>query len=122
MTNRRSDYDKESQSNFDSGIWIKIKHWLSGNYHILFNLIFIIILFTGIYFLSKHDVERIRQQELNWTTNDSTFVEKQDDLYIYHRMIDGGEYYFITNHKHGKFKINQIIPVVKNSDTIKIPE
>lgn len=62
----------------------------------------------------------IKQRELDWTINDSTFVKKQDNLYIYRRTIEDDEYYFITNHQLGRLKMEQYVPVAKNPTTIKI--
>lgn len=41
----------------------------------------------------KEHTEKHNQLEYEWTTGDSTFVDKIDNIYIYKRYIDGRQFY-----------------------------
>lgn len=103
----------------ETGFWSTIKDWISWNYDVIIKCVIAILIIVGMYTCSRRDMEHIHQRELDWTTNDSTFVKKQDNLYIYRRVIEDDEYYFITNHQPGRLKMEQYVPVTKNLTTIK---
>lgn len=118
------DYDKNYKTN--TGFWSTIKDWIRWNYDVIIKYAIVILIivgaFVGAYTSVRGDMKHTNQRELDWTINDSTFVTKQDNLYIYRRTIEDGEYYFITNHQPGRLKTEQYVPVTKNLTTIKITQ
>lgn len=89
-------------------IWIGIFDWLLRI--IMAGLIFFALF--GVYKCTRADIERTKQQEIEWTTGDSTFVKKQDGYYIYRREIEGHKYY-LYKHKdqYGHLINDQYVPV-----------
>jgi len=56
--------------------------------------ILIICLIVGVVLIgSKECSSKHSQLEYEWTTGDSTFVDKIDNIYIYKRYIDGKQFY-----------------------------
>mgnify|MGYP007032360932 CR=1 FL=1 len=115
------EYNNNYKTN--TSFWSTIKDWISWNYDVIIKILIAMLLIIGMYTCAHRDMEHINQRELDWTINDSTFVTKQDNLYIYRRTIEDEEYYFITNHQPGRLKMEQYIPVTKkNQNTVNITE
>lgn len=49
---------------------------------IIVKILIIILVIVGMAKCLKCNVEQTKQQEIEWTTGDSTFVKKQDGFYI----------------------------------------
>ena len=58
----------------------------------------LLLAIIGVSKCTRSDIERAKQQEIEWTTGDSTFVKKQDGYYIYRREIEDHKYY-LYKHK-----------------------
>ena len=102
----------------ETGFWSTTKDWICRNYDVIIKCVIAILIIVGVYTCTRKDITNINQRELDWTINDSTFVKKQDNLYIYRRTIEDDEYYFITNHQPGRLKMEQYIPVTKKNQNI----
>ena len=71
----------------------------------------------GVYKCTRSDIERARQQEIEWTAGDSTFVKKQDGYYIYRREIEGHKYYLYKHkNEYGHLVNDQYVPVNSCTD------
>lgn len=67
---------------------------------------------AGIAKCTQYDIQRAKQQEIEWTTGDSTFVKKQDGYYIYRREIEGHKYYLYKEKNEYDQLVNvQYVPV-----------
>lgn len=123
----KNDYDNTPKEKWISKIWKSIKEWLVN---LLANILigignmfeklsywslsdagstimglFIAITVSGCigagcFAMAKCDHKRTQQIERSYTVDDSTFIEKQDGMYIYRRTVDGHQMYLMTDH-HG---------------------
>jgi len=123
----KNDYDNTPQEKWISRTWESIKDWLvnllakiligignmfeklsywslSGVGSLITGLVIAIIvsgcIVGGCVGLAKLSERHNVALEKQWTIQDSTFVEKQDGMYIYRRTIDGHQMYLMTDH-HG---------------------
>lgn len=121
----KNDYDNTSQENLWTRIrdwvtdwisrllakicdlWEKIADWtVSETGSLITGLVISIIvsscIITGCVGLAKLSERNNDKVEKQWTIQDSTFVEKQDGMYIYKRTIDGHQMYLMTDHRGTK--------------------
>ena len=99
--------------------WYDIKQWFLDNLEKLFDWFIRLIIFSlislmlfGMHKCVRHDAELRKQQEIEWTTGDSTFVKKQDGYYIYRREIEGHKYYLYKHkNEYGDLINDQYVPV-----------
>lgn len=103
------------------GVFHSIGQWFHYDYNYIkivnwfWRIIIIGLISLALFGISKcirSDIERHEQQEIEWTTGDSTFVKKQDGYYIYRREIEGHKYY-LYKHKddYGHLINDQYVPV-----------
>lgn len=125
MKHRKSDYEMEPDNEIKeltsswSMFWHNIGQWFVRNHEELFDWLMRLIM-TGLVFLAlfgvskctKSDIERAKQQEIEQTIGDSTFVKEQDGYYIYRREIEGHKYYLYKEKNEYDQLVNvQYVPV-----------
>ena len=100
----KNDYDNTPQKKWITRTWESIKDWLvnllakSEVGSLITGLVIAIIVTGCIVGLAKLSERHNVALEKQWTVQDSTFVEKQDGMYIYRRTIDGHQMYLMTDH------------------------
>lgn len=121
---RKRDYEDEYSREITEvsdirGVFHSIGQWFNRNSTEIFDW-FMRIIMAGLIFLAlfgvskcvRSDIERVKQQEIEWTTGDSTFVKKQDGYYIYRREIEGHKYYLYKEKNEYDQLVNvQYVPV-----------
>lgn len=106
------------------GVFHSIGQWFNRNHAEIFDWFIRLIIFSlislmlfGMHKCDRHDAELRKQQEIEWTTGDSTFVKKQDGYYIYRREIEGHKYYLYKHkNEYGKLVNDQYVPVNSCTD------
>ena len=86
-------------------MWEKITDWSLSDAGSTIMGLFIAITVSccigaGCFAMAKCDHKRTERIEKSYTVDDSTFIEKQDGMYIYRRTVDGHQMYLMTDH-HG---------------------
>lgn len=125
----KSDYNNTPKEKWITRIWESIKDWLvnllakvligignmfeklsywslSETGSLITGLVLAITvsgcIVAGCVGLAKLSERQSAAIEKQWTIQDSTFVEKQDGMYIYRRTIDGHQMYMMTDHRDVK--------------------
>ena len=129
----KNDYEATASDKFEDAYGravdevLKVSAWQQFKYKysdLIFKWVFGVIIIGclgfacfGMVKCTQSEIARMNQQEIEWTTGDSTFVKKQDGYYIYRREIEGHKYY-LYKHKdqYGDLVNDQYVPVNSCTD------